>query len=145
MTKSLRNKHRQLWLVIAIFLPVMVVFSWFVVPGTVPVKTLLRPTVELLPVIKASEESARYCINIRSNRAQTGWQLEWKNKLALTVPSAVIYVIESNGQSRLVGRIEARGQYLFPLQHYNTGYRELNLVLYDFIHEKVIDSLHFKL
>lgn len=120
----------------------MVVLSWFVIPQTAPVKTILRPEAELLPVIKASEESARYCVNIRSDRQQGDWQLEWKNKQALTSPSAVIYIIEGNMKKRLVGRIEARGQYVFPLQH--TG-RELNLVLYDFIHEKVIDSLYFKL
>src|SRR5687767_9693775 len=95
MIRSLRNKHGQVWLVIAIFLPLMVVFSWFVVPGTVPVKTLLRPAMELMPVIKASGAKAGYCVNIRSNKEQTSWQLEWTNKLALTVPSAVIYWVES--------------------------------------------------
>lgn len=142
MIKSLRNKHGQVWAVIAVLLPMMVVFSWFVIPGAVPVKTLLRPATELLPVIKASEESEQYCVNIRSDRAQKDWQLEWKNKLALTSPSAVIYVVEGNTRTRMVGRIEARGQYIFPLQYAG---RELNLVLYDFIHEQVIDSLYFKL
>jgi hypothetical protein len=142
MKRSLRNKHGQVWLVIAIFLPMMVVFSWFVVPGTVPVKTLLRPTMELMPVIKATGARAGYCVNIRSNKEQTSWQLEWTNKLPLTVPSAVIYWVGSKDTSRLVGRIEARGQYLFPL--HNPG-NEMDLVLYDFIHEKVIDSLHLKL
>lgn len=142
MTRSLRNKHGQVWLAIAVFLPAMVVFLWFVVPTTVPVKTLLRPTAELLPVIKATGESARYFINIRSNTEKTGWQLQWRNKLAMTVPSAVIYLVENEKSSRLVGRVEARGEYLFPLHQPGN---ELNLVVYDFIHEKVIDSLHFKL
>lgn len=142
MIKSLRNKHGQIWLLIAIFLPIMVVFSWFIVPGTISMKKVLRPTYDLLPVVKASRESDQYCVYVRCNRKQTGWQLQWNNKLALTSPSAVIYIVEGNSRSRMVGRIEARGQYVFPLDHPE---KALNLVLYDFIHDKVIDSLYFRL
>ena len=112
------------------------------VPSAVPVKTLLRHDVQLLPVIKTSHESQQYCVNIRCDKAQASWQLEWKNRLALTSPSAVIYVVESKNNRRLIGRIEARGQYVFALQQPG---KELNLILYDFIHEKVVDSLYFKL
>lgn len=134
MIKPLRNTHRRIWLALAILLPAGIVAAWLVIPD--PVITLSTPAQQLLPVIQAKSESSQYCINIRSNTDKTNWQLEWKNKQPLTVPSAVIY--QTN---QLVGRIEATGDYVFQLQ----PHKEINLVLYDFIHERAIDSFNFKI
>lgn len=168
MMKPLRKRHLQTWIAIAVLLPVGIIFSWLVIPNPVPVKILSASTIELLPVIQAKKETNQYCINIRSNSEKTNWQLEWKNKLALTVPSAVIYraslefhsqpsppsggsVASEGGVSRsfipnnsqLIGRIETKGNYVFELISDSTKYKELNLVVYDFIHEKIIDLIKF--
>jgi hypothetical protein len=156
MMKPLRKRHLQTWIAIAILLPVGNIFSWLVIPDPVPVNILSASSVELLPVIQAKKETNQYCINIRSNSEKTNWQLEWKNKLALTVPSAVIYKGPLNppggetfgsftpGNSQLVGRIEAKGDYTFPLKIDSIQNKQLNLVIYDFIHDKVIEYLNFK-
>jgi hypothetical protein len=97
---------------------------------------------------------AGYCIRIRTNKENTDWQLELKNKAALTVPSAVIYKVSVNdsthvnsasfqpGSAQLIGRIEARGDYVFPLK---TGEAspDFYFIVYDFIHDKVIDLINF--
>jgi hypothetical protein len=110
---------------------------------------LSAPHHALLPVIRSQQRSAQYCVNIRSNPGKTNWQLEWKNKVPLTVPSAVIYQTANKNmdltKAQLIGRIEARGDYLFPLKIDPATNGELILVIYDFIHEKVIDSLNFKI
>ena len=156
MIKPLRKRHLQIWTAIAILLPLGIIFSWLVIPNPVPVKILQAPTVELLPVIHSKKDTIQYCINIRTNKEKTSWQLEWKNKLALMVPSAVIYKASLNpseggtfgsikpGAAELIGRIEARGDYVFLLKPDSLVYKDLNLVLYDFIHEKVIDFITFK-
>ena len=64
-------------------------------------------TIELLPVIQYKKRNA---INIASTSGRImrkhSWQLEWKNKLALTVPSAVIYkASHKHSQSAIGGRL----------------------------------------
>ena len=135
-------------------LPIGIILSWLVIPNPVPVKILPATNVELLPVIQDKKETPEYCLNLRSNNDKTSWQLEWKNRLELTTPSAVIYKAPPPPQggmqsfsverAELIGRIEARGDYVFPLKVDSTKKNELNLVVYDFIHEKIIDSLTLK-
>lgn len=156
MMKPLRKRHLQTWTAIAALLPVGIVISWLVIPNPVPVKILQPSSVELLPIVQSKKETTQYCINIRTNTDKTNWQLEWKNKLALTTPSAVIYKASLNpskggtfgsfkpGDAELIGRIEATGNYVFPLKMDSTQQEVLNLIVYDFIHEKIINSLKFK-
>jgi hypothetical protein len=108
-----------------------------------------------LPVIVKSKDAKDFSINIRSNNEKTLWQLEWKNKTVLMVPSAVIYRAspspsgggENNAfnpeQAELIGRIETKGEYIFSLKMDSPGLQQLHFILYDFIHEKTIENIHF--
>ena len=146
MIRSLRKRHRQIWMAWAILLPVGIVFAWLVIPNQSPVKLLKAPSSVLLPVIIKSKEAKDYSINIRSNNENTEWQLEWKNKTVLMVPSAAIYevrdITDEIAKGRLIGRIETKGVYVFNLPFDSSGYKQLNLVLYDFIHERKIASIN---
>lgn len=150
MMKPLRKRHLQTWSVLALLLPAGIVFAWLSIPNQQPVKLLQAPPTELLPVIKQTSDLRNYMIRIRSNQENTAWQLEWKNKTILTVPSAVIYIMvrEKNPENSfdpekavLVGRIESVGDYFFPITVNQAGFKESDLVLYDFIHEKIIDRI----
>ncbi|HKO82526.1 MAG TPA: hypothetical protein VJU78_19085, partial [Chitinophagaceae bacterium] len=131
-------------------LPVGILLSWLVIPNPVPVKLLKPVSTELLPVIKYTTGKKEYSVNIRTNRKNTDWQLEWKNKMALTVPSAVIYQVKDDEtditKAQLIGRIEAKGDYVFQLKSDSSlKHQDLHFLIYDFIHEKIIDSLNFKI
>ena len=130
----------------AILLPVGIVFAWLAIPNQSPVKLLRPVSNELLPVIIKSKDAKDFSINIRGNRENTHWQLEWKNKTVLMVPSAVIYEVKDTAddiiKGRLIGRIETKGVYVFALPFDSSGYKQLNLVLYDFIHERKIASFN---
>lgn len=148
MIKPLRKRHLQIWTALAALLPVGIILSWLVIPNPVPVKLLNPAATELLPVIKYKKDNDQYCINIRTNNDNSAWQLEWKNKMALTVPSAVIYKTSGNSAEiknwELVGRIEARGNYVFSLPADPAIPGRLHLTLYDFIHQQIIDSINFQ-
>lgn len=153
MIKPLRKRHLEIWMAIALLLPAGIIFSWLVIPNPVPIKKISSKSMALLPIIQEKRETLLYCINIRSDADKTNWQLEWKNKLPLTVPSAVIYRVPLNpvggrsfkpGDAALIGRIEAKGDYIFPLKNDSTQNAGMNFMLYDFIHEKIIDSINFK-
>lgn len=154
MIKPLRKRHFGIWIAMALLLPAGIILSWLVIPNPVPVKKISSKSVELLPLVQAKKETLQYCITIRSNDDKTVWQLEWKNKLPLTVPSAVIYKgISSAGNEKefkpetaeLIGRIEAKGDYVFPLNNDSTQTKQLNLIVYDFIHEKTVELITFKI
>ena len=148
MIKPLRKRHRQVWLLLAVLLPVGIIVSWLIIPNPAAVTLLKQTTPALLPVIKYTMDKKEYAIHIRTNKENTEWQLEWKNKLALTVPSAVIYKTTGNNtgikNGQLIGRIEARGDYIFVLPQDTSGYDKLHLTIYDFIHQQTIDSINFQ-
>lgn len=154
--KPLRKRHLQIWSALALLLPVGIVFAWLAIPNPSPVKLLQSQPNELLPVLKHTRDKKQYCITIRTNKENTEWQLEWKNNLALTVPSAVVYKASLNlsegetlvpfmiTDAELIGRIEAEGNYVFPLKNANLENIPLQFVLYDFIHQQIIDTINFQ-
>lgn len=149
MIKPLRKKHVQVWLCLALLLPVGIVLAWLYIPNQPVIKLLIKQETNLLPNIHQVINAKCYTALLRSNKEQNSWQLEWKNNAALTTPSAVIYKIISKDSiitsNELIGRIEATGDYIFTLKNDTSSIKEIHFKVYDFIHEVIIDSLNFKL
>lgn len=150
MIKSLRKRHRQIWALWAVLLPAGILLAWLAIPNQPAIKLLQSSTAEPLPVIIKTYEAKDYSVKIRSNTSNDTLQVEWCNKTVLIVPSAVIYKNVAGEaknfnpeQAEMIGRIEATGNYLFPLTKDSTGTANIQLVLYDFIHERVIDTINF--
>ena len=155
MIKALRKRHRQIWMALALLLPAGIVLAWLAIPNQQPVTLLKEQPAALLPGIIKTVDKKNYQVTLRSNKERTEWQLDWKNKTELTVPSAVIYKAASNisyeegyklfqpGNAILIGRIETKGDYVFPLKLDSTGLHRVQFILYDFIHEQKIDSINF--
>lgn len=148
MIKPLRKRHLQVWIVLAIVLPIGILLSWLVIPNQAAVKLLQSHEQPLLPVIWKTKDRINYQVTIRTNQQNEQWQLEWVNKKILEVPSAVIY--RANGavditKNELIGRIETRGRYTFPLRRIAGKEQTIEFILYDFIHQQLIDSIKFQL
>jgi hypothetical protein len=148
MIKPLRKRHLQVWIVLAVVLPIGVLVSWLVIPNQKAVKLLQPSEHSLLPVIWKSKDLLKYQVTIRTDSKNEQWQLEWINKMVLQVPSAVIY--RANGavditKNELIGRIETRGRYTFPLRRIAGKEQPIEFILYDFIHQQLIDSIKFQL
>jgi len=146
MIRPLRKKHFQIWSVLSVLIPVGIITAWLSVKQPAHNALLQPATAEALPNIVSSADSKDYIVRLRS-RSRVPEQLEWINKTILTVPSAVIYQIEPGSTNvnaaDLIGRIEAKGNYYFPLKT-NSIYAKPRFILYDFIHEKIIDSINFR-
>lgn len=143
MNRQLRKRHRIIWSLLALIVPMLLLMSWLLIPQLEPVKAINISHPESLPVLLKTIKRTQYEAEIRTN-SKGDLQIEWWNKKALQVPSAVIYQIKENEQQVLIGRIEARGTYRFPLHRDSTS-KEYHLQLYDFIHEQVIDTINFSL
>jgi len=149
MMKPLRKRHLQIWISLAILLPAGIVIAWLFVPKQ-SVQALLQPeAIAPLPVVLKRSDNQNYTVTIRSSTNGSQLQLEWINKTALQYPTAIIYAgteIKNSGEARPIGRIEARGNWYFPLDstfNANSGSID-HFILYDFIHQQVIDTINFK-
>jgi hypothetical protein len=139
----------------AILLPAGIFLGWLVIPNPLPVKSVAVSPQDGLPVIVSKKETKQYCIDLRTNNEKSQWQIEWKNKVPLTTPSAVIYLLpeRSNRNSfpeefntmdaEQIGRIEAQGNYQFTFRPNSSSPGDLKFLVYDFIHEKVFDTITF--
>ena len=144
MIRPLRKRHLQIWSALLLLIPAGIITAWLSIKK--PVYNISQPTSEqALPKITLSVEKENYLVRLRSNDSGA-WQLEWINKDVLAVPSAVIYktaaVHKGIESAELIGRIEAKGTYYFPLQKDPINEKP-KFFLYDFIHEKIIDSVKF--
>jgi len=134
----------------ALLLPLGIIFAWLAIPDQPAIRLLQSQPTTLLPVIVQSASLPDYSATIRSDNQRSEWQLEWKNKKVLKVPSAVIYLVNDTTdsfkpqESMLIGRIEAQGTYMFPINIDSSIKKPLNLVLYDFIHNKKIETIQLK-
>jgi hypothetical protein len=146
MTKNLRKKHLQFWTVLAVLLPVGIISGWLVIPDQQHVKLLQQSSPALLSAVYRSIDKPSYAINLRTDETKKQWQLEFKNKQVLTVPSAVVYQVDTadTTKRKLVGRIEAKGDYVFALQQDSAGRVPTHFILYDFIHEETLDTINLK-
>jgi hypothetical protein len=146
MIRPLRKKHFQIWSALSVLIPVGIITAWLSVKQPVN-NTVLQPgKAEALPNVISSVDRKDYTVRLRSKNSVPE-QLEWINKTTLTVPSAAIYET-GTGHSQvksanLIGRIEAKGNYYFPLKT-DSIYVKLKFILYDFIHEEIIDSINFR-
>ena len=143
MIRQLRRRHFQIWLALLILIPAGIISATIVIPKPAT-NSLLQPNSSVaLPNIIKTINKENYTVSLRGND-QTPSQIEWINKTALTVPTAVIYKtiagrkdVESGD---LIGRIESKGTYHFYLREDSTHY--YHFILYDFIHKQIIDSIN---
>jgi hypothetical protein len=146
MIKPLRKRHLQVWTILAFLLPVGIIAAAVVVPKQQYNKPLQATSVQALPVVVRTSENDNYTANLRSDRNNAAWQLEWINKEELTSPTALIYQVakpnEDIGNALLIGRIEGRGTYYFNLKNSGTN-QPFRFVLYDIIHHRQLDSITF--
>jgi hypothetical protein len=141
MIKSLRKRHLQIWALWAVLMPVGIIAAWLAVPQKAVDKLLQPEAGTALPVAIQSVEKESYIVTLRSNKENTQYQLQWINRKPSTVPSSLIYKV-SPPENELVGRVDARGTYYFPLGiDSNNMYR---FILYDIIKKSTIDSVNFK-
>src|SRR6266498_913201 len=151
MIRPLRKRHLQIWSILLVLIPTGITTAWLAVKKPAH-QAVLQPALEqALPKVVLSVEKENYTVRLRSNESGA-WQLEWINKDVLAVPSAVIYKASPNPSeggaygkfspehAELIGRIEARGTYYFPLKEDSSNLHS-QFILYDFINEQIIDSI----
>ena len=140
MNKILRKRHLQIWVFLAVMIPAGIITAWVTVPEKAT-DTLLQPGPgQSLPILLNSIETEFYTANLKSTSDKSQYQLEWINKKNSLFPSSLVYQ-KAIPENELIGRIDARGAYFFPLRM--DSLNSYHFILYDIIKNQVIDSLKF--
>ena len=148
MMKSLRKRHLQIWVLLAVLLPVGIFVAWISIPEQAKDKLLQPAPVKDLPVtLKTFYSRGPYEVILQTNNDTTEFQLAWYNKQSLTYPTATIYKMPLYDtdiiHGKLIGRIEARGNYYFKVDSTFNDDSTYQLIIFDFIHKQIIDTIKF--
>ena len=145
MIKPLRKIHLQIWIILAVLLPVGIISTWFVIPHPVKDRLLQPIPTQALPLLLKSYGQRIPCISIRTNADSTVFQLEYINATELVFPSVLIYQVSDSNKTiedgNILGRIDMRGAYHFPLKKH-PGSKNFYFVMYDIIHHKIIQRIN---
>ncbi len=144
MIKALRKRHLQIWTAWSVLLPVGIIGAYIAVPEKKTGKLFSAGTEQALPVVSKQADRADYSVVLRTDASSLQWQLEWKSKVASTYPSSLIYQMTNSNDIKdasIIGRVEAKGDFYFPLKP--DSLKQYHFVLYDIIHQQIIDSINF--
>jgi hypothetical protein len=146
MIKSLRKRHLQIWLAMAVFLPVGIISAWLAVPPQVRNRLLQPKITGALPLILKSLEQRNLFVAIRSNADTSLLQLEWISESELTYPTALVYQVNDSTKNiedgNIIGRIDMRGTYHFALKK-DTAVKGFHFIVYDIMHHHTIQRINF--
>jgi hypothetical protein len=144
MIKSLRKRHLQIWSMLMVLLPVVIISARLATPKPLTDKLLQPADGTAYPNIVKTSDTKNYTVRIRQ-AADSSLQLEWINKNILRVPTCTIYGLPEGAddvkKGQLIGRIEAMGVYHFAIPANTASVH--HLLLYDFIHQQTIDTIRF--
>jgi len=140
MIKPLRKRHLQIWTLLAVLIPAGIISGYMAVPKQALNKLIQEDKTDALPVVIKKVERNDYSVYLRSSEDKKNYQLQWINTKASTLPSSLIYQLNS-AEKELIGRVESTGSYYFPLKEDTTG--RYNFILYDIIHQQAIDTIKF--
>lgn len=142
--KPLRKRHLQIWTAWAILIPVGMIAAYVSVPKKIIGELIQVDSRKALPLVINSVDKTNYSVALRSSEDKSQLQLEWINKTASTYPSSLIYKVSNEKQelkdAELIGRVEAKGHFYFPLK--NDSAAKSIFILYDIIHLQKIDLIN---
>lgn len=142
--KPLRKRHLQIWTAWAILIPVGIIAGYVSVPKKAIGELIQVDSGKALPLVINSADKTNYSVVLRSSEDKSQLQLEWINKTASTYPSSLIYKVSNEKQelkdAELIGRVEAKGHFYFPLK--NDSAAKNIFILYDIIHQQKIDLIN---
>lgn len=147
MTPSIRKYHRLLWRLLAFIIPLLFVAALSVLPGAAP--TQLPDNYQPTPLreVWKTAESEVFVARWRTNNPKMDQQLEIEIKKPLTVPAALVYLVEkpnvSPSQGTFIGSLAAGGIHRFNLGSSLTADKSYSVLFFDPIKNYVFERLSF--
>ncbi|MGB0864472.1 MAG: hypothetical protein ACPG19_10965 [Saprospiraceae bacterium] len=142
MILSLQKRHRLIWTVFAIVLPLLFVWSYLSIPTTAN-----NPTIEdysLLPIVHNGIENDDFRIIERKIELEfdINYQLEFIVKKPIRQAATLIFIGENEADIKdkaPIGQLFSKGNYSFPL--FDPLQKNDNIYLYNPITKKVFYTI----
>lgn len=138
MVPELRQRHRLVWQLWAVLLPIGFVFAIVVLPKKVVQTALIENTIAPLPTISKSKETDWLIANIRSS-GNARQQLEILLKKPLDVPATQVF-----WQNTFLGSLEAKGVQRFLIDSAQAANPPFLLEIRDPINQTVFQKITFE-
>jgi hypothetical protein len=91
MIRPLRKRHLQIWIALAVLIPLGIIVGWITIPEQVKDRLLQPTSSQTLPfILETFYSRGPYEVNLRASSDTNELQLEWLNKQTLTYPTATI-------------------------------------------------------
>lgn len=144
MIPSLRRRHRLIWILWAILLPLGFVLAIASIPRPVYHPTDTQQA-EAYPEVIVKQESESISASLREDQGLK--QIELNLKKAYIAPSTYVYLskesFESPDQAQLLGALTSPGTYRFNLDSASSASEYGSITLFDPIHNQILDSFNF--
>lgn len=159
MTPQLRKRHLQIWVILALALPIGFFSAFLVVPPPAGFGDgIPNPQPVALTDLDRTADFPELTLSLRSEKRSilqeglehelpqmedTDFQLEINLKQAFRAPSVLVYLsLEPDSESvegkLLVGRLSSAGTYRFNLDQIPAPPDTVYLILYDDIHRQIL-------
>jgi hypothetical protein len=137
MTPELRQRHRFIWRLWAVLLPIGFVSAILVLPQKATQTSRLDSTEAALPKVMQTRQTDWLTANIRSSD-KDALQLEIILKQPLDIPAARLF-----WQNTFVGNLGAKGTYRFPMDSLQTTNPPFTLEIRDPINQTIFQKITF--
>ncbi|HEY0678172.1 MAG TPA: hypothetical protein VGD17_07790 [Chitinophagaceae bacterium] len=148
MMKPLRKKHLFIWIGLAAIMPAGIISAWMARPEKIISEPIEKNnSISFTKVVK-EVKTEKYSIRLLCNSDNSSCQLQYNSLVPQDLPSALLYRMMPgatgiNG-NELLGRIGERRTYQFDIPVAGRKSMEQQaFILYDFIHQQIIDTIKF--
>lgn len=138
-SQNLQVRHRQIWFLLAFFLPV---FWW------ASVRAIREPAYQdpirknssaFLPIVSMTQTSEQFSVAIRSDSSASQWQAEIRVLKPLSYPGVQAFQELDNDHMVWLGYLNTQGTYVFDLKPPPF----FQISIFDIIHKNKVEEFKF--
>lgn len=145
MIYQLRRRHRRMWIVLAIILPIGFISAYFAIPKTIYENNFEPWAAVSYSTITKSAETDNLLVNVKKDNNLPGLQIEVMQKQPLHSASVLVYLAEQNTENiqatNLLGRLESGDTQRFILNDFLSNFKTFHLLFYDNLKKELLEKV----
>ncbi len=150
MVPELRKRHKWMWLVLTILLPLGFITAYSLIPESQELRNKQLPATKPIPLTKivSIRQTPQFDVSLREDNGLGLKQIEVTLKETLTRPSTHLYLSDKSStgieNAQFLGVVTTRGSYRFNLNPSMTYQSAFVVIFYDKIAEQVYEEVQLK-
>lgn len=149
MIYKLRRRHRNMWMILAVLLPIGFVSAYLAIPEFIHENEFEAWKSVAYSTIINSAETDNLLVNLRKDENLPGQQIEVLIKQPLSSPGILVYLAEQPTenirQANLLGSLEANGAQRFTLNDFLANFKAFHLLFYDNLKKELVEKVSLEI